>query len=354
MINVLIIDDSAFMRKALEIMLKSDPEIKIVGTARDGEEGFEKVKELNPDVVTLDIEMPRTNGLTCLDMIMKEVPTPVLVVSSITTEGAEVTLDALERGAVDFIAKTQSFVAIDITKIKEDLLKKIKTVARKRSLKSRLRREVALKRRVTRVTEEKPKSAKIAFSVNSGVKCITIGVSTGGPPVVQSILSALPEKFPVPIMIAQHMPKEFTKSFAKRLDSLSKITVIEAKTGDRLERGMAYVGRGGEHLIAERQGINVYTRLTNSPSGLLYFPSVDVLVSSAVDVYGSRTLGIQLTGMGKDGLLGMKKLHEKGGIILAQNEESCVVYGMPKAIVDNGIATAILSINGIANALKTI
>ncbi len=354
MINAVIIDDSAFMRKALEIMLESDPDIKVIGTARDGEEGFEKVKELRPDVVTLDIEMPRTNGLECLDMIMKEVPTPVMVVSSLSTDGAEITLDALDHGAVDFISKTQSFVAIDITKIKEDLLRKIKTVARKNSFNSQFRREIALKKRAARVNNVKTQKAETMFSIGNGIKCVTIGVSTGGPPVVQSILSALPKDFPTPIMIAQHMPKEFTNSFANRLNSLSNITVVEAKTGDKLERGVAYVGRGGKHLVIERQGVNVYTRLTNTPSDLLYFPSVDVLVSSAVDVYGSGTLGVQLTGMGKDGLLGMKELYKKGGKILTQNEETCVVYGMPKAVVDAGIATAVLSVNGITNAIKAI
>lgn len=352
--TVLIIDDSAFMRKALEIMLNSDPDIEVVGMARDGNEGIEKVKDLCPDVVTLDIEMPGLNGLETLDIIMKEVPTPVLVVSSISTEGAEITLDALDRGAVDFIPKTQSFVAIDITKIKDDLLKKIKTIAKKRSYKSSLQQKAALKKRQARLQPTAPKEKETILSLNKGIKCITIGVSTGGPPVVQSILSALPKDFPVPIMIAQHMPEAFTGPFAKRLDSLSNLSVVEAKNGDRIEKGYAFIGKGGKHLIAERQGVNVYTKLTAIPSDLLYFPSVDILVSSAANVWGSQTLGVQLTGMGKDGLLGMKELYAKGGTIIAQNEASCVVYGMPKVVVDAGIAAAALSVDGISNTINTI
>ncbi len=353
MINVVVIDDSAFMRKAIQIMVESDPEIKVVATARDGEEGFEKVKQYRPDIVTLDIEMPRTNGLTCLDMIMKEVPTPVLVVSSISAAGAKVTLDALDRGAVDYIQKTQSFVAIDITQIKDSLISKIKTIAKHSNL-SRLRARWKKKDSVPKAVSHKSAEEKTYRLKSNEIRCIVIGVSTGGPPVVQSILSALPENYPAPILIAQHMPKEFTNSFAERLNKLSAIRVKEASSGDIITKGTAYIAQGGKHLVVRRNGVNVIGDLTIHPADSLYHPSADVLFSSAIDAYGASVLGVILTGMGCDGVEGLKKLKKIGGKILAQDEASCVVYGMPKAAVDAGIVDSVLSVNGIMESLRSL
>ena len=355
MIRVLIIDDSAFMRKALSIMLESDPDIKVIGTARDGAEGFDLVKKLKPDVVTLDIEMPRTNGLQCLEMIMKEAPTPVLVVSSITTQGAEVTLEALNKGAVDFIAKTQSFVAIDITKIKVDLIIKVKAVAKRRHRFAPRGSLVSSSRPgQTSKSEIAPPPLEVYSLKSARINCIAIGVSTGGPPIVQAILSALPADYPVPLLIAQHMPKEFTGSFASRLNNLSNIHVKEAETGDPVTRGNAYIGRGGMHLTVNRTGIRVNVHLTEDPKEHLYHPSADVLFESTSRVYGGPVLGVILTGMGKDGVVGLRDLKAKGGRILAQNEESCVVYGMPKAAVDEGLADATLNIESIIASLLTL
>jgi len=353
MIRVVVIDDSAFMRKALSIMLESDPEIQVVGTARDGEEGFQIVNRLKPDLVTLDVEMPRTNGIECLKMIMKEVPTPVLLVSSITTEGAAITLEALNLGAVDYIPKSQSFVAIDITKIKDELIAKVKNICRSTRYTS-LRQRLEIRSRREKYAEQ-PKVHEVPYNLhNTFFNCIAIGVSTGGPPVIQRILSSLPGNFPLPILIAQHMPLEFTRTFADRLNNLSAINVKEAATGDVLQKGWAYIGQGGMHLVIKREGVKVVTELTIHPKEHLYHPSADILFSSVVDTYGSSVLGLILTGMGKDGLIGLKKLKEKGGKILAQNEETCVVYGMPKAAVDAGIADAVLSVDGIIESLKTI
>jgi two-component system chemotaxis response regulator CheB len=356
MIDAVVIDDSAFMRKALQIMLESDPEIRVVAMARDGEEGFEKVKQYRPDIVTLDIEMPRTNGLECLDLIMSEVPTPVLVVSSITAEGAQITLEALDRGAVDYIQKTQSFVAIDITQIKESLIQKVKTIAKKSPL-ARLKakspaREYRLPHQISR---GKPNNKKSAYRINSrDVRCVAIGVSTGGPPVVQTILGALPKNYPAPILVAQHMPKEFTKTFAERMDKNSQLTIKEAETGDVIKSGHAYIARGGKHLIVKRNGVHVIGELTDHPVDNLYHPSADVLFNSVSEVYGSAALGVILTGMGQDGLQGLRQIKQKGGTVLAQNEETCVVYGMPKAAVEAGVADAVLSVEQIVDTLGAL
>lgn len=354
MIKVLNIDDSAFMRKALQIMLESDPDIKVIGSARDGEEGVRKVKELKPDIVTLDIEMPRMGGLEALDLIMKEAPTPVSVVSSITTEGARVTLEAMERGAVDFIPKTQSFVAIDITNIKTDRLEKIKTIARK----NRFRKHLSQAKTLTPKNEEIPLAAPKEESIYdlSGFspRMISIGVSTGGPPVVEKLIASLPEDFGYPILVAQHMPQSFTKSFASRLDQTSKVHVVEAEDGMDVQKGTVYIGRGGDHLLIQRSGIRHIIKLSKEPADLLYHPSADVLFSSAASVFGSSNLSLILTGMGKDGLLGLREIHKRGGRIIAQNEDSCIVYGMPKAAVDDKITHAVLSVEGIIKSILTL
>jgi two-component system, chemotaxis family, protein-glutamate methylesterase/glutaminase len=357
-IRILTIDDSAFMRKALQLMLESDPEIKVIGSARDGEEGVRKVKELRPDIITLDIEMPRMGGLEALDLIMKEVPTPVLVVSSVTTEGAKVTLEALDRGAVDFIPKTQSFVAIDITNIKADLLEKIKSIAKKER-RRRFMRPVSPKTAPAKSAASGQTSPKIAeeeiFDLSGfSARALSIGVSTGGPPVVQKIISSLPENFPMPVFIAQHMPGSFTKSFAQRLNELSKVHVKEAEDGEEVQRGYVYVGKGGDHLLIQRRGIKQIIRLSKEPAKLLYHPSADVLFAAAAEVYGGQNLSLILTGMGRDGVVGLREIHKKGGIILAQNEESCIVYGMPKAAVDEKLAHAALSIEGLIRSLATL
>jgi len=352
MIRILVVDDSAFMRKAIQLMLESDPEIKVVGMARDGQEGFEKVLELQPDVVTLDIEMPRTNGLECLDMIMKNKPTPVIVVSSLTTEGAQVTLEALDKGAMDFIPKTKSFVALDITKIQKDLLRKVKALAKRKPRRPFTSSALARKKPTSEGREERKGELYPLASAN--LKCIGIGVSTGGPPVVQAILTSLPANFPLPILVAQHMPATFTRTFAERLNGLAEIEIKEAENGERLEGGTAYIGKGGKHLLARRRGLHVYTHVTIDPAELLYHPSADVLLESISRSYGSGGLGIILTGMGHDGLEGARKLKSAGGKLLAQDEASCVIYGMPKAVVQAGLADAVLSIEGLIASLKTI
>ena len=346
MINVLVVDDSAFMRKAISTMLDKDPGIKVVGMARDGQEGLEMVRKLNPDVVTMDIEMPKMDGLTALRHIMMEAPRPVLMVSSLTTEGAEATLKAMELGAVDFIPKQLSKVSLDIIKIEKDLIDRVKTVAARNM--RHVRPRPAAAPRPAAKPAARPAPAPVGRPIRD---VVAIGVSTGGPPVVQQILSSLPENFPASIVIAQHMPAAFTGPFAKRLDSVSKISVKEAETGDVLKPGHAFVAPGGKHIILDQKVSRVDVVVTEQPADALYKPSANVLISSVAKAVGKRGLGVILTGMGSDGCEGVRDLKERGGRALAQSDSTCVVYGMPKAIVDENLADEIIDLDDMAESI---
>ncbi len=342
MINVVVIDDSAFMRKAISTMLEKDPGIKVVATARDGEEGLKKIRLHNPDVVTLDIEMPKMDGLTALRHIMMEMPRPVIMVSSLTTEGAESTLKAMDLGAVDFIPKQLAKVSLDIVKIETDLISKVKIVARRKM------RPVPRMRPVARRAPVAAPKTRIGRPKRD---VVMIGVSTGGPPAVQKILSSLPKDFPAGIVIAQHMPKAFTGPFANRLNSVSQITVKEAETGDRLLPGHAFVAPGGSHLMIDQKISRIELIVTPEPKEALYKPSANVLATSVANAVGRRALGVILTGMGNDGRDGIRDLKSMGGRAIAQSDSSCVVYGMPKAIVDGGLADEIVDIDDMAEAI---
>ena len=346
MIKVLVVDDSAFMRKAISTMLDKDPGIKVVGMAKDGQEGLEMVRQLNPDVVTMDIEMPRMDGLTALRHIMMEAPRPVLMVSSLTTEGAEATLKAMELGAVDFIPKQLSKVSLDIVKIERDLIERVKTVAVRKMRHTRPRPAAAP--RPSAQVAARPAPSMTGRPVRD---VVAIGVSTGGPPVVQQVLSSLPENFPASIVIAQHMPAAFTGPFAKRLDSVSKISVKEAETGDVLRPGHAFVAPGGKHIVLDQKVSRVDVVVTDQPADALYKPSANVLISSVAKAVGKRGLGVILTGMGSDGCEGVRDLKERGGRALAQSDSTCVVYGMPKAIVDESLADEIVDLDDMAGSI---
>ena len=355
MIRIVIIDDSAFMRKALQIMLESDPDMQVVGIARDGEEGIELVKREEPDCIVMDIEMPRMDGLKALDIIMQEMPTPVLVVSPLTRAGAAVTLEALDKGALDFIPKLHSFVAIDITGIKQDLLTKVRTIANHRHLRTPALSDYQLEGSEASQSLGSMEQVDLPTELSSKIhSLVAIGASTGGPPVIQSILENLPADFPVGIIIAQHMPPPFTGPFAERLNRTSPLEVKEAVTGDEVTGGVVLIGPGGRHMMVERQGDRVIVNVTSEPGGLLYHPSVDVLLSSAVKIYGPETLGVILTGMGQDGLIGLKELDSSGGTIVVQDEESSAVYGMSKAAVEAGITGLVTSAAQLPAVLRRL
>lgn len=347
MVKVLIVDDSAFMRNALSNMLSSDHEVQIVGTARDGLEAIEKVASLNPDIVTMDVEMPRMDGIAALKHIMESNPVPVIMVSSLTVEGAKTTLDALELGAVDFIPKNLSDLSINIVKIREILLDKIKQIARKGIVKKRVRPSTAPVKHI-----EIPKSMPVRTTGERRVGVVAIGTSTGGPKALQDIIPKLPKDFPTPIVIAQHMPPNFTGPFAERLNQLSQITVKEAEEGEALKNGFAYIAPGRGHMRLKRpRGLETIISISENKEEFIYRPSVDALMLSVSELFPGRSLGVILTGMGNDGCKGLIALKKSGGRIFAQNEETCVVYGMPKAVVDAGIADKVLSIEEMAGEI---
>ncbi len=350
MIKVLIVDDSVFMCKALKHIFSGDANVEVVGMAHNGKEALEKIQELDPDVVTMDVEMPKMDGLTALQEMMKIKPIPTIMISSLTESGAETTLKALDAGALDFLPKSQSSQDL----FGKELLQKIKMLARKKPL-MQLRFNMQKNKDLRRPQSTVTTSSKAApFTPCRGTRdIVAIGVSTGGPPAVQKILAALPANFPASILIAQHMPAAFTGPFAKRLDSTCAITVTEAVHGERPKPGHAYIAPGGKHLRLRMKGPLPELEVSESPAEALYKPSANELISSVAKCMPRRSLGLILTGMGSDGLEGIRALKEKGGYAMAQNEASCVVYGMPKAIVDAQLADQILELDAVAEALIT-
>lgn len=320
-------------------MLESDPDIVIVGTAKNGEEGFELAKTLKPDLITLDIEMPVMNGLDALQKIMKYCPTSVLMISSLTSEGAQATLKALELGAVDFIPKELSFVNVNIIKIKEDLIKKIKEIVRRRLYRR------SFPTSVTSVPTKSGISRKL-LPVNKYM-AVAIGISTGGPMSLQKIIPCISPNINCPIFIVQHMPPHFTKSLADRLDAMSKITVKEAENGELIKNNTAYLAPGGFHMTVRKgsHGNEICTSLF--PDNTLHRPSVDIMIKSVSEIYSKNAIGVIMTGMGKDGTEGIRELKNIGGVCLAQDEDSCIVYGMPKSVVDSGMTDVVASLEEI-------
>ncbi len=341
-IKILIVDDSAFMRKSLEIILKHEPDFEIVGAAVNGLQAVEMNRQLKPDIITLDIEMPVMDGITALKKIMRERPTSVIMVSSLTTEGAEATVTALSLGAVDFIPKGKSFVSMDITKIKDELIKKIKQIA----IKSRLRISTGSDKKIVGRRVINPPLLK-------DFKAVSIGISTGGPLSLKEVIPRFSENLKVPVFIVQHMPPKFTFSLAQRLDSISNVKVKEAENGEEIQKGVVYIAPGGKHMTISRNGI-FKIKISDFPQDTIFKPSVDVTLNSIVDAYGSKVLSAILTGMGHDGTEAVKRLKEVGGYSIAQDEETSVIYGMPKSIVDNGIADAILPLKEIPDFINKL
>lgn len=346
MVKVLIVDDSAFMRNALTSMLSSDKEIEVVGTAKDGLEALEKIISLKPDIVTMDVEMPRMDGLTALKIIMEKNPLPVIMVSSMTTEGAKTTLEALDIGAVDFIPKNLSELSVNIIKIRDVLIEKVKNISKRGFIKRRLRIE----------KEHRPveivKNIHTNITGSRRVGIISIGTSTGGPKALQEVIPKLPKELPVPVVIAQHMPPAFTKPFAERLNQLSEIKVKEAEEGEPLTPGVVLIAPGrGNMRVVRKRGIETVVSITENKEEFQYRPSVDALMLSVAECFPGRALGVIMTGMGNDGLKGLIAIKKTGGRVFAQNEETCIVYGMPKAVVDAGIADKVLPLEEMAGEI---
>lgn len=344
-VKVLIADDSAFMRTALGRMIESDPGLKLCGTAQSGHEAVDKVVALQPDVLTLDVEMPGLNGLETLKRIMKDHPLPVIMVSSLTQEGAETTLEALELGAFDYLPKQSSFVSLDIVKIRDDLIAKVKAAA-----------ESGRRRRLLAKAAPPRTQAAVARSTHQiPATLVAVGTSTGGPKALQEILPMLPADLAVPVVIVQHMPKGFTGPFARRLDSLCKIRVREAEQNEPLQGGTVYIAPAGQHLtIARRANSKAIVRLATTPENSLHIPSVDVMMLSAADVFRSLCMGVILTGMGADGAKGMQAIQKEGGMTLGQDEASCTVYGMPRSCAEMGVLQRVVPLQQVPEQILQI
>ncbi|MCK5505622.1 MAG: chemotaxis response regulator protein-glutamate methylesterase [Thermodesulfovibrionia bacterium] len=339
MVKVLIVDDSAFIRNVLTNMLSSDPDIKVVGIAKNGIEAIEKTAELKPDLVTMDVEMPKMNGIEALKHIMTINPVPVLMVSAVTTEGAKETLEALEIGAVDFIPKNLSDLSFNIVKIKELLIEKIKKIA-ERGL-------VLNKINYSPKPLQTPEAKK--STICREIRVVAIGTSTGGPKALYNIISKIPKDFPVPILIAQHMPPAFTGPFAERLNQLSSMDVKEAENGEIIKRGTAYVAPGAGHMgVTGNRVTETSINISADDGKYIYKPSVDLLMLSISANFSGRVLGVILTGLGNDGEKGIRDIKNKGGKVIAESKETCVVYGMPKAIIEAGLADKIVPLDNIA------
>lgn len=371
-INVLIVDDSAFMRRVITTMLESDPSLKVVSYARDGEDALAKIKRYNPDVVTMDVEMPGLDGLSALKLIMCENPVPVVMLSSLTTAGARQTIDALTLGAVDFVAKPVN--RQELPKLASELISTVKTAAQVSvkkvcsingsiqtkpfappSPQNNARIIPVLKEPKIPAVKPTQRDKNTILKPFIPIELVVVGTSTGGPTALQVLLSKIPRNIPCGIVIVQHMPKGFTGPLAKRLNDLCEIEVKEGEDGDMVLPGRAIIAPAGQQLTFSKKYGSLQISLSDySPIKTLFKPSVDVMILSAVEVLGPKVLGVIMTGMGNDGLQGLKSLKNHKGLILAQNEETCIVYGMPKAAVDAGIVDKVLPLNELGNEIVNI
>lgn len=348
-IKVLIVDDSALMRKALKEIIMTDPELEVVGTARDGRDAIEKVNDLSPDVVTMDINMPVMDGLTSMQYILNDYPDmPILMVSSLTAEGALTTFEALELGAFDYIAKPSGTVSSDIHVVGREIIQKVKLAyksANKKSLRERVsRRSKTQSQKMTVLSRKKELVTRSDLS-----KIVVIGISTGGPGTLMEVLPLIPEDLKAAIVIIQHMPPTFTSSFAKRLDNACRIPIKEAQAGDVLQNGRGYLAPGGYQLVV--RGENGTIRLPSTPK-TVFMPSVNVTMESILDTFGGeRVIGVLMTGMGDDGADAMVKIRNAGGITIAEDASTAVVYGMPREAIERGGAEFVVPSYKMADAI---
>lgn len=340
-VRVLVVDDSALMRKLIPQILRADSSIEVVGTAMDGEFALKKIEELKPDVITLDLEMPRLDGIETLRAIMRRFQLPVIVVSTHTKQGAYSTFKALSHGAFDFVAKPGDAATGHLEAIAAELTEKIKCASRARIPKMR-ERDVSAKRAGPKSTLKGQQPAS---------RIVAIGISTGGPVALQYVFSELPADFTGSILIVQHMPEGFTEMFAKRLDDLSALNVHEAKSGDLLLAGRALVCPGNRHMMVRRMPRGDMVVLSDGAPVNGHRPSVDVLFHSVAREIGANAIGVIMTGMGEDGAEGLGAIQAAGGLTVAQSEDSCVVGGMPRAAIAKGFATRIVPLEGVANLL---
>ena len=355
-VKVLVVDDSGFFRRRVSEILSADPNIQVVGAATNGREAIDQALALKPDVITMDYEMPMMDGITAVRNIMQRCPTPVLMFSSLTHEGARVTLDALDAGAVDFLPKNFEDISRNPEKVKQMLCEKVHTIARSNRrtapvaapapLSAPAHMPSALARPAT-AAPSSPTPAPAAVKRKS-YRLVAIGTSTGGPVALQRVLTQLPANFPAPIVLIQHMPAAFTKAFAERLDKLCRISVKEAEDGDLLRPGLALLAPGGKQMMVDQRGM---VKILPGDERLNYKPCVDITFGSAAKSFADKVLAVVLTGMGADGREGARLLKQGGSQVWAQDEASCVIYGMPMAIVKANLADAVYSLDDIGKHL---
>ncbi|MFT2091373.1 protein-glutamate methylesterase/protein-glutamine glutaminase [Paraglaciecola sp. 2405UD69-4] len=361
--RILIVDDSTFFRRRITQILEKDKELQVVGEAKDGREALAEVRRLKPDVVTMDVEMPVMDGITAVKSIMATAPVPIIMFSSLTSEGAKATLEALDAGALDFLPKKFEDIALNREEAVRLLQGRVKALCLKKrhisSPSSRVvnkgQKNLLLSRPPPRAVSHENKSdiSSSTYKVKN-YQCLAIGASTGGPVALQKILTALPASFKVPIVVVQHMPGTFTKAFAKRLNDLCQIQVKEGEQGDSLKPGVCYIAPGGKQMIVEGKGslARLTIHETQRYPDHIYKPSVDLTFDSLSDVYLGNVLAVILTGMGADGREGCRKLKSQGATIWAQDANSCVVYGMPQAVTVAGISQENYDIEQMSGRIK--
>ncbi|HTD85930.1 MAG TPA: chemotaxis response regulator protein-glutamate methylesterase [Candidatus Binatia bacterium] len=339
LVRVLVVDDSAFARKVIREMLSRSPYIEVVGTARDGMEALDLVEQLKPHVVTCDLIMPRMDGAAFVREQMSRRPVPILIVS-IAEQDAEQALAALEEGAVDFIQKPTTLANDDLLRIRQELIEKVKAAA------------IAPLGALLLEPQPKIELAAPVRSHESRIAAVVIGISTGGPQALRVLLPQFPPDFPVPIAMVMHMPVGFTQLYAAKLNEACMLTVREAQEGDEMRPGIALLAQAGRHLLLRRNASgNVTAHLAYQPVDLLHRPSVDILFQSAAEVYGDRTLGVVMTGMGSDGKQGAAWIKAQGGMVLTEAEQSCVIYGMPRSVVEAGLSDAAVPLDRLAQTI---
>lgn len=367
-VKVLVVDDSGFFRRRVSEILSADPTIQVVGTATNGKEAIDQALALKPDVITMDYEMPMMDGITAVRHIMQRCPTPVLMFSSLTHEGARVTLDALDAGAVDYLPKNFEDISRNPDKVKQLLCEKVHTLARSNrrfgsyASPAPAAPSAPASSHAPAAGVGSPAAARSALPARAPAaapaaatapkrkpyKLVAIGTSTGGPVALQRVLTQLPANFPAPIVLIQHMPAAFTKAFAERLDKLCRISVKEAEDGDMLRPGLALLAPGGKQMMVDGRGA---VKILPGDERLNYKPCVDITFGSAAKSYGDKVLSVVLTGMGADGREGARLLKQGGSTVWAQDEASCVIYGMPMAIVKANLADAVYSLDEIGKHL---
>src|SRR5215211_133003 len=344
-LRVLVIDDSAYVRKIVREILSRSPFLEVVGTARDGREALEMVERLDPDVVTCDLIMPELDGVGFVREQMQRRPVPIIIMS-VAKETAEATLTALDAGAVDFVQKPTALASEKIFEVSSDLIEKVKAAG-----------NIVLNRISAAPPLPSPVTGAPATSIsgNHSVDLVVIGISTGGPQALKRLIPQLPKDFPVPVAMVMHMPVGYTEMYASKLNELSHLEVKEAAEGDEVKPGRVFLAPAGRHLTLKRDASGkVVTHLNAKPFDMLHKPAVDVLFKSAAEVYGSRVLGVVMTGMGSDGKQGSAWIKSQGGLVFTEAESSCVVYGMPCTVVEAGLSDKSITLEDMAHAIREV